>query len=394
MNIEIRDVVEVIDQQIRLFEHSFKNANVETRTELALSKEEVKAFYTKDVKETQCAGLLVQTCNRRLFLVHGEQVDLLQQRIQSVLNRASETMEVKHGNDAMRYFLRVMSGMESQIYGDAEIAGQVRKSFFQAKEYGCISGLLEKVATLGIHTSRMVKRIDPSTFRSHSVSLATAQLLKIQSPKNILIVGTGEIGKRVIHHVSRLEEINAEVGVANRTSEKAEEVAESYGCKMIPFTSWKRNASSYDAIVLALHSDEPVLTKEVVLHPDCHIYDLGIPSNVQSVQERIHVMNVDSISEAYNAIHNAQVAMSQRDHDHIIDAAMEALQRWSKARRAKDLVDGIGIQSEYYDGLPSNSSLAHVFFSKVKAEPQVCVAKLWLDALTQNLDEDIQSAAL
>ena len=85
MNIEIRDVVEVIDQQIRLFEHSFKNANVETRTELALSEEEVNAFYTKDLKETQCAGLLVQTCNRRLFLVHGEQVDLLQQRIQSVL---------------------------------------------------------------------------------------------------------------------------------------------------------------------------------------------------------------------------------------------------------------------------------------------------------------------
>ena len=182
--------------------------------------------------------------------------------------------------------------------------------------------------------------------------------------------------------------------MANRTSEKAEEVAERYGCEMIPFTSWERNASSYDAIVLALHSDEPVLTKEVVLHPDCHIYDLGIPSNVQSVQEGIHVMNVDSISEAYNAIHNAQVAMSQRDHDHIIDAAMEALQRWSKARRAKDLVDGMGMQSEYYDGLPSNSSLAHVFFSKVKAEPQVCVAKLWLDALAQNMDEDIQSAAI
>ena len=86
--------------------------------------------------------------------------------------------------------------------------------------------------------------------------------------------------------------------------------------------------------------------------------------------------------------------MSQRDHDHIIDAAMEALQRWSKARRAKDLVDGIGMQSEYDDGLPGNSSLAHVFFSKVKAEPQVCVAKLWLDALAQNMDEDIQSAAL
>ena len=84
-------------------------------------------------------------------------------------------------------------------------------------------------------------------------------------------------------------------------------------------------------------------------------------------------MNVDSISEAYNEVHNAQVALSQRDHDHIIEAAMEALQRWSKARRAKDLVDAIGMQSEYDEGLSGNSSLAHVFFSKVKAEPQVCV---------------------
>ena len=156
--------------------------------------------------------------------------------------------------------------------------------------------------------------------------------------------------------------------------------------KMIPFTSWEQNASSYDAIVLALHSAVPVLTKEVVLHSDCHIYDLGIPSNVHSVQEGIHVMDVDSISEAYNAIHNAQVAMSQRDHDHIIDAAMEALQRWSKARRAKDLVDGIEMQGELDEGLHGSSSLAHVFFSKVKAEPQVCVAKLWLDALAQNMD--------
>ena len=198
----------------------------------------------------------------------------------------------------------------------------------------------------------------------------------------------------MIHHVSRLEEIKAEVNVANRTLEKAEEVAERYGCEMIPFTSWEQNASSYDAIVLALHSNDPVLTKEVVLHPDCHIYDLGIPSNVHSVQEGTHVMDVDSISAAYNAVHNAQVALSQSDHNHIIEAAMEALQRWSKARRAKDLVDGIGMQSEFDEGLHGNPSLAHVFFSKVKAEPQVCVAKLWLDALTQNLDEDIQSAAL
>ena len=198
----------------------------------------------------------------------------------------------------------------------------------------------------------------------------------------------------MIHHASRLEEIKAKISVANRTSEKAEEVAERYGCEMIPFTSWEQNAASYDAIVLALHSADPVLTKEVVLHSDCHIYDLGIPSNVQSVQEGIHVMDVDSISEAYNAIHNAQVAMSQRDHDHIIDAAMEALQRWSKARRAKDLVDGIEMQGELDEGLHGSSSLAHVFFSKVKAEPQVCVAKLWLDALAQNMDEDIQSAAL
>ena len=394
MNIEIRDVVEVIDQQIRLFEHSFKNANVEIRTELALSDEEVKAFYTIDLNETHCAGLLIQTCNRRLFLVHGEQVDVLQQRIQSVLNTDSETMEVKHGNEAMRYFLRVMSGMESQIYGDAEIAGQVRKSFFLAKDYGCVSGLLEKLVTLGIHTSRTVKRVDPSTFRSHSVSLATAQLLKIQSPKNILIVGAGEIGKRVIHHVSRLEEIKTKVTVANRTTEKAEEVAERYGCEMVPFTSWEKNASSYHAIVLALHTADPVLTKEVVLHADCHVYDLGIPSNVHSIQEGIHVMDVDSISEAYNAVHNAQVAMSQSDHNHIIEAAMEALQRWSKARRAKDLVEGIGMQSEYDDILQGNSSLAHVFFSKVKAEPQVCVAKLWLDAVAQNMNKDIQSAAL
>ena len=105
-------------------------------------------------------------------------------------------------------------------------------------------------------------------------------------------------------------------------------------------------------------------------------------------------MDVDSISAAYNAVHSAQVALSQSDHNHIIEAAMEALQRWSKARRAKDLVDGIEMQSELDEGLHGSSSLAHVFFSKVKAEPQVCVAKLWLDALAQNMDEDIQSAAL
>ena len=388
-------MVELIDQEFRLFEHSFKNSNVETRTELALSEEKVNDFYSKDLKKARCAGLLVQTCNRRLFIVHGEQVDLIQQKIQSELNLASETMEVKHGNEAMRYFLRVVSGMESQIYGDAEIAGQVRKSFFTAKEFGCVSGLLEKVVTLGIHTSRTVKRIDPTTFRSHSVSLATAQLLKFQSPQNILIVGTGEIGKRVIHHVSRLEDIKAEITVANRTSKKAEDTALRYGCKVIPFANWKKNASSYHAIVLALNSMEAIITKEVDLHPDCHIYDLGVPSNVRSVKRGIHVMDVDTISEAYNAVHNAQVVMAQSDHDHIIGAAMEALQRWSKARRAKDLIDGIGMQSEQdYYGLHSNSSLAHVFFSKVKAEPQACVAKLWLDAVAQNFDEDIQSAAL
>ena len=58
MNIEIRDVVEVIDQQIRLFEHSFKNANVETRTELALSEEEVNDFLHQGFKgNTMCRSV-------------------------------------------------------------------------------------------------------------------------------------------------------------------------------------------------------------------------------------------------------------------------------------------------------------------------------------------------
>ena len=62
-----------------------------------------------------------------------------------------------HGVDAAAHLLRVAAGLESQVLGDAQIMGQVKRAYREASEAGAVGPALHRLLGLALHTAKRVK---------------------------------------------------------------------------------------------------------------------------------------------------------------------------------------------------------------------------------------------
>src|SRR5579859_5643424 len=138
---------------------------------------------------------------------------------------------IKEGDDAVTHLLTVASGLDSQIPGDYEIIGQIRKAFQLAKDSGRSDGFIERVVNQANQISKAIKNTTAFSDGTVSVSYAVAQQVKKIAAQTglskICVVGLGKIGnstlKYLLQHVS-----GAEIIIVNRDEQKLADVASSH----------------------------------------------------------------------------------------------------------------------------------------------------------------------
>ena len=106
---------------------------------------------------------------------------------------------VKRGASAIKHFFEVGSGLDSQILGDYEIVGQIKKAVQSSKKRGLISSFTERLFNYMMQASKSIKNNTGLSDGTVSVSYSVVQYIKENvdgyADKNILLVGTGDIGR-------------------------------------------------------------------------------------------------------------------------------------------------------------------------------------------------------
>jgi glutamyl-tRNA reductase len=193
--------------------------------------------------------------------------------------------------EAVRHALRVASGLDSMVVGEAQILGQLRDAYSFAAEHDTAGRLLHELMQQAL---RVGKRVHAETGIDRAGrSIVTAALavgagsgdLTAYAGRPALVVGAGSMGALAVSTLARAGA--SPVLVANRGAERAQRLAALHGAVAIDFARLSATLSSVDVVVCATASPDPVLTVPVVAEAMAHrggrpllVLDLAVPRDV------------------------------------------------------------------------------------------------------------------
>lgn len=254
-------------------------------------------------------GLLVtSTCNRTElhgFAQHPFQlIKLLCDNTRGTLEEFQEVAYVYKNNDAISHLFRVGTGLDSQILGDFEIISQLKQSFNRSKKHDIANPFIERLCNSVIQASKRIKNETEISSGATSVAFASVQYIlknvKDISNKNILLFGTGKIGRNTCENLIKHTN-NTHITLINRTKDKAEKIAGKFNLVVKDYGDMQTEIRNSDVLIVATGAHSPTISKEL-LYPKkpLLILDLSVPKNVAydvSEIENVTVIHLDHLSQ-------------------------------------------------------------------------------------------------
>jgi glutamyl-tRNA reductase len=236
-------------------------------------------------------AVLLSTCNRTEFYVVEAETDavaaiwaLLGERLQG---DAASVGYVRRDREAVRHLMRVTSGLEAMIVGEAQIQGQVRDAWEMSR--GRSGPLLNRLFQSALGVGGRVRTETAIGRGAASVSSAAVQLAKkifgTLQGRSAMILGAGEMAELALENLIG-EGVRAAL-VANRTYERAEALAARHAATAIRYDECWRRLAGVDLLLCSTSAPHPVVLPEHVRpaldsrgdRPLC-ILDIALPRDV------------------------------------------------------------------------------------------------------------------
>lgn len=271
---------------------SHHGAPLDVRERLAFRGAEVLPALARLRDEAGASeGVLLSTCNRtELYLVDGagdavaEGWRMLSERLGA---EASGYGYVRRDREAAAHLFRVAAGMDSLVVGEAQIHGQVRDAWesSRAASGAVLNRLFQSALLVG-------GRVRSETTLGHgalSVSSAAVQLAKKifggLAGRRAMVLGAGEMAELALESLQQ-EGVRAAI-VANRTFERATELAAQYGATAVHYDDAWDALAEVDLLLCSTAAPRPVVSAERVRaaverrgdRPLC-ILDIAVPRDV------------------------------------------------------------------------------------------------------------------
>lgn len=250
-----------------------KTAPVEVRECLAFSKDETAAAIEtfKDYPAINEA-ILFSTCNRIEILMTAENkshavVDakkFLSKAKQVPPDRFEKNIYIHHGDEAVRHIFRVAASLDSMVLGEPQILGQIKAAYYAATMKKTSGVILNRL----LHrTFSVAKRVRTETgIGDHAVSISYAaielgrKIFGTLEGKKVLLIGAGEMAELAVEHLIRNRV--ADIFVANRTFERAVEIANRFKGKSIRFEEITSCLQLVDIIISSTGSPDFIIKRK------------------------------------------------------------------------------------------------------------------------------------
>jgi len=287
---------------------SYKKADAEIRGHFSLD-EDSKVRLLKQAKDEGIDGILVtSTCNRTEiygFAQHPFQlIKLLCEHTHGTVEEFERVAYVYKNKKAISHIFSVGTGLDSQILGDFEIISQLKIAFVRSKKLGLVNAFLERLVNAVIQASKRIKNETEISSGATSVSFASVQyiLKNIErvSEKNILLFGTGKIGRNTCENLVKHTK-NNHITLINRTKDKAEKIAGKFNLIVKDYADLQAEIRNADILIVATGAQNPTISKELIYsNKELLVLDLSIPKNVSddvAELDNVKLIHLDHLSQ-------------------------------------------------------------------------------------------------
>ncbi|MGE4299900.1 MAG: glutamyl-tRNA reductase [Desulfovibrionaceae bacterium] len=362
-----------MDQQIYLLGLNHRTADVEIREKFALGNctrpdgETVQHFpLGGPIKEI----MVLSTCNRVELLAVGpssadEPDDVHSLEGGNSLDVASEPtpafvldcwarskgmryedlapyVYTYRGLDAVTHLFSVGSSLDSMVLGEPQILGQLKDAYRAAVKQGATGVILNRVIHKAFSVAKRVRTETAVASSAVSISYAAVELAKrifgqMQDYKAMLI-GAGEMAELAAVHL-----VNAgiqKIFVANRTFQRAEELARQMNGEAIVFEELFRRLADVDIVISSTGAPQAILSardiKDVLRkrkNKPMFFIDIAVPRDIDpdvNSLDNVYLYDIDDLKEVVeeNLAQRREEAAKARA---IVETEATAFGTWLKA---------------------------------------------------------------
>jgi glutamyl-tRNA reductase len=287
--------------------------------------------------------LQIKTCNRaELYLVLDEfYID----------NLDFGDFVVETDDDALKHLLRLSCGLESMIIGEDQILGQIKDVRKRSLKEEYAGEILNTVFTKAIHVGQTVRKKTHINRGSISIGSAAVELAESVHGdlkcKKVLVIGAGKMGTLVAKALVQ-KHLKAIV-VANRTYDRAVDLAKELGGFAIHFDKLDEAMSDADVIISATGAPHPILTCEKMKNAVSEdkldklvMVDIANPRDIdEEVKELgIKLFNIDDLRGI--ADRNRKMRETEaKAAEEIIEEELQLLKKSLKRLEVESLISNI-----------------------------------------------------
>ncbi len=243
-------------------------------------------------------AVAISTCNRtELYLVTADPVEAENAAL-AVLSRQAGLRPTEllgaiyslRGSAAVEHLFAVTSGLDSMIVGEAEVQGQVKRSYEMALVEGVTGPVTNRLFRDALATGKRVRSETDVSRSSVSVSSVAVKLaadfLGDLSERRVLVIGAGdnaELTARALH-----ERGVAALFVANRRYDRALGLAQRFGGRAIAFDDLPGELENADIVVSSTGAPHQIVGREELefvaasrMGRPLVLIDLAVPRDIE-----------------------------------------------------------------------------------------------------------------
>lgn len=297
--------------------HNHTTASLEARELLTFDSDRLqKALRALSGIPTVQEAVILSTCNRNeIYGVVSDPVDAENQLAEFLLDfhdasgdDLRSTLYSHVDEAAVRHLFSVASGVDSLIVGETQILSQLKDAYSLARTANSTGPILNKLFHRCFETGKKVRHQTRISQGAVSVSFAATEMAKkiftSLEHKTILLVGAGETSELTAMNLA--SNGVSKFIVANRTPEKAVQLAHHLKGTAIGLEHIERHAVETDIIITSTASQEYVLSKEEIArlmhkrkNSPLFIIDLAVPRDIDpgaSTLYNVFLYNIDDLA--------------------------------------------------------------------------------------------------
>lgn len=258
---------------------------------------------------------------------------------------------VHRADDAVRHLFRVAAGLDSVIYGEAQILGQVRQALLNPDTDAVAGSYMKRLFQAALAAGKRVRSDTQIGRGPASVAGAALRLLEAEAgtfdDRTALILGAGETGSLVARLLRKAGV--AHLIIANRTLSKAERLAAELGGEAHGLDDLPGLLPRADLIVGAVSGCSDLVTAAMMgegRSEACgsrYVLDLAHPRNVAAAVSQLPGVRVLDLARIYERVEAAREARAAQVPlaEAIVDAEVDEFVLWARTREAAPVLRAV-----------------------------------------------------